>query len=245
MKVISTRLILLLIIVNLQNVYAQLPTVTQAAPPWMAYSNNFFMTVFQLKFSDVQPLLPKHIKAKVNNLGRVTAMLEVYETKRIYGLPNYKMAFIAVEVKGYDSSNGMPGHWPLWGNVSPKPVARNMQRYFSLPFEFQPNIAINKEAGLHSATIGAPDKALIHIKMRQLKDKTFSAEGVVNMLSKSQKGLFLTAVPWFSNGYAGELLSLDINADDIPALKLLEGQKPLFSVISINQTFTYSQPVLQ
>jgi hypothetical protein len=198
------------------------------------------MTLFNLKPEDVQPFLPAGIKAKVNDAGMVTGGLEMYETDRIQGTPNYGIVFIFVEVVGLESNNGTPGHWAIWGRVNQQVTLQNMQHYFNFPYELE-NISVEESAGIYRGRVGT---GVISLKIRFNDKAPFGGEGIVNMCSISKDGKILKSeVPWFSEGSVGELMDFDIVAEGDKVLQIIKGIKPYFSMISTNQTFAYSRPV--
>src|SRR5690606_39036171 len=78
------------------------------APPFQVHSGNFMMALFFLNAEAVNDLLHEGMQAKANPDGMVSATLELYQTDRIYGIPNYSVAFLVVDVLDYDSENGTP-----------------------------------------------------------------------------------------------------------------------------------------
>ncbi len=214
--------------------------------PFIAHSSNFLMALFNLNKEEVQPLLPEGMRAKINESGQVTAGFEMYETDRISGIPNYLIAFIYVEVTGLNSKNGAPGHWAIWGNVTGKTVLNNFKDHFNFPYELEEQMSIVKVNNMFTGTVGSSGREKITLKVDYQHDKPFSGEGIVNMYGENNKGQVVkTEVPWLSSGSFGNLVSLEINPMGNKALELIKDAKPFVSIISTNQSFSYSIPIVQ
>jgi hypothetical protein len=229
----------ILTICSLLAITASAQNNAHSEPPYMAHSSNFVMTLFNLKPEDVQEFLPAGIKANVNDTGMVTGGLEIYETDRIQGTPNYGMVFIFVEVANLESNNGTPGHWAIWGRLNQESTLKNMQHYFNFPYQLD-KIEVTQEESIYTGTVG---NGLISLKIKYNEKAPFGGEGIVNMYSLSKDGKILkTEVPWFSTGCAGNLIALDIDPQGDSVLNLVKTCKPYFSIISTSQTFSYSRP---
>lgn len=213
-------------------------------PPYLAHSANFMMVLFQLKANDVQVLLPEGVLPNANEAGMVTAGFEIYETDRVYGLPEYGMAFIFVEVKNLTSNNGTPGHWALWGTVDDHVTLQVMRDTFGFPYRFE-NVRVTESADIYTGRVGEEGKESVIIRIKFNEAKPFSGEGIVNMCSMAKNGKTLkTEVPWFTTGTAGDIIDFEIKPKGDKVLELIKVAKPHFQIISSNQIFSYSRPVV-
>lgn len=209
-------------------------------PPYMAHSSDFVMTLFNVEPGVVHSLLPEGVKAKINDAGMTTGGIEIYETDRIHGIANYGMAFIFVEVEDLESNNGTPGHWAIWGSVDQAAALENMQHYFNFPYKFG-EIEVANEGNVYTATVGSGQLIL---KVKSDEKQPVGGEGIVNMCSLSKDGKILkTEVPWFSTGRAGELIDMEVNPQGNKILDIIKNCKPHFTIVSTDQTFSYSRPV--
>jgi hypothetical protein len=238
--IMKTRIFILGVALFLNSVCTRAQQSSLSGPPYLAHSSNFIMTLFNLRAEDVQPLLPSSVKAKIKDAGMVTAGLEIYETDRIHGIPQYSMVFLFVEVAGLESNNGTPGHWAIWGRINQKSTLQNMLHHFSFPYGFE-EIKLTHESNVYTGTVGA---GLIDLKIKFNEKQPFAGEGIVNMCSFSRDGkILITEVPWFSTGSTGELVRFDIDPQGDKVLEIVKNAKPYFSMISTNQTFSYSRPI--
>ncbi len=217
---------------------------TEISPPWLMHSSNFLITLFHVKGEDAQKLLPVGVTAKVNKSGMVIAGLEMYATDRAYGVPNYATVIVFVEITGHDSSNGMPGHWALWGKVNNPTALASFRHNFGLPYEPETNLSVDFADGVHVGLVGAPSEESIKIKITPQAEPPMNIEGCVNMVGKNSAGAIVQSeVPWFSAWQKGSLLSLDITPRGNPALELIKSAQPFFVMTSGNQMFSYSKAV--
>jgi hypothetical protein len=230
--------VLVILLVQTMRANSQQNTLTD--PPYLAHSSNFVMMLFNLEQDVVQTLLPPGVKAKINTAGTVTAGIEIYETDRIHGVSQYGIVFIFVEVADLESNNGTPGHWAIWGKVNQKNTLQSMLHYFNFPYSFD-EIKVTKEDNTYTATVGTNQ---IKLKLRYNEKQPFAGEGVVNMCSASKDGKIIkTEVPWFSTGSAAELISFEVDPRGNTILEIIKKATPHFSLISTNQSFSYSRPV--
>lgn len=213
----------------------------QFAPPWVAQSDNFLMVAFNLKPDDVRKLLPRGVEPLLNKEGTVGALLEMYETKRISGLPNYKIAFIVVDIQGHESRAGTPGHFAVWGRVSPLESLAALQSHFGFPYEYGEHIDFGMEQGAHLAAIGPPGRELLRVKIAPLADQPFEGEGSVNMVGmNADSGTVKSEVPYITRGHFGKILGFEIRPGNDPVLRLLKKAAPAWALVSKDQVFSYS-----
>lgn len=224
------------------NSFGQESTIVQ--PPYQAHSSNFMMALFHLKAIDVNKLLPAGVNVKQDEKGMVVATFEMYETDRIYGLENYKVAFIVVDIENYNSENGTTGHWAIWGSVDSKNAAINFNHHFGLPFEYESNMTVQKNDNIHLGSVGIVGKEKIKISIKKSIDKPFKGQGIVNMVGKTKKGIAKSEVPWLSEGWTGELLDWNVDPQGNRVLELIKNEKPFWSMISVEQVFSYSKPII-
>lgn len=211
-------------------------------PPYLAHSSNFMMIMFNLKATDVQKLLPDGVEVNANDAGLVNAGLEMYETDRIWGVPQYGIVFMFVEVKGMESNNGTPGHWALWGKVNERTVLQKFTHHFSFPYQYS-DVKITKEKNVFTGRVGSD---LVNLQIKLNDAQPFKGEGIVNMCSFSADGKIVKSeVPWFSTGVIGELVKLEINAQGDNILEMVKNVIPHFVMVSTNQSFCYSRVVKQ
>lgn len=215
------------------------------APPWVVQSGNFLMIAFNLKPADVQKLLPKGVEPLLNKEGMVTAILEMYETSQVSGIPGYKTAFIVVDVQGHDSREGTPGHFAVWGRVSPQEALDAFRSNFGFPYEYAENITLGLEQDAHTCAIGAPGKEILRVKIAPIAEQPFAGQGAVNMVGmNADSGTVKSEVPYITRGNFGKVVDFQIRppkGDRV--LRLLKGAVPVWSVASKDQIFSYSHAV--
>lgn len=213
------------------------------APPYQAHSSNFIMVMFHLPAKEVNSLLPKGIVAKQNQEGMVQAAFEMYGTDRIYGVPNYKAAFLVVDIQNHESANGTAGHYAIWGNLSDAKASFNFIENFGIPFSHNEKLTLNNDLNTYSGVVELEDKEQIQLVIDKVESQPFNDSGIVNMIGQKSPGQFITAeVPWLSKGYAGKLIKFESNVTSHPALKLLKDVTPFWALISNDQIFSYSKP---
>src|SRR5690606_6747275 len=140
------------------------------SPPWTVHSDNFFMIVMSLKAADVQKLLPAGVEALSNQDGMVPAIFEMYDASRVSGIPDYKIAFIVVEIKNHNSRDGTPGHVAIGGSTDSSESLEVLKHHFGFPYTLSPVIAIGKEQGAHTGSIGAAGKELLRVKIEPVPE---------------------------------------------------------------------------
>lgn len=214
------------------------------APPWVMQSGNFMMAAFNLKTADVQKLLPKGVEPLVNQEGMVTALLEMYETNQVSGIPNYKIAFIVVDIKGHDSREGIPGHFAVWGRVTPQEALDAFQGHFGFPYKFADSIMLGMEQDAHVGAIGAPGKEILKLKIAPVPEQPFTGQGAVNMVGmNADSGTVKSEVPYITRGYMAKVLSFEVRAKGDPVLKLIKDAAPAWALVSKDQIFSYSHAI--
>lgn len=214
------------------------------APPWVVQSGNFLMLTFDLKVADVRKLLPKGVEPLVNEAGEVVAILEMYETERVSGIPQYKTAFIVVEVQGHDSREGTPGHFAVWGRVSPREALDAFRNHFGFPYQDAPDIDFSMEEKAHVANTGGPGREALRVKIAPIPEQPFEGEGSVNLVGmNADSGTVKSEVPYIMRGYNGKLLSFELRPGSDPVLKLLRNAVPLQAWVSNDRILSYSHAV--
>lgn len=208
------------------------------SPPWIVQSTSFAMVTFSLPAADVKKYLPAGISPLVKDKGLVPTTLEVYSTERIAGLPTYKIAFIVVDIADHPSRTGTPGHFAIWGRVDSKSSLDFFTREFGFPYKLASQLDIQAGANTYKASIAGE----LRLHIEPLRDKPLDGNGVVDMLSiRPGTGLVKTEVPFLTQGYFGNMVSLHIEAKGDPVLDLLKNAKPDWSLIAEQQIFSYSQ----
>lgn len=216
----------------------------QFAPPWVVQSENFLLVAFNLKPEEVRRLLPKGVEPLVNKEGTVGAMLEMYETKRISGLPNYKIAFVVVDIQGHESRAGTPGHFAVWGRVSPLESLAAFQSHYGFPYQYGEHISFRMEQDAHVGVIGPAGKETLKVKIAPIAEQAFEGEGSVNMVGmNADSGSVKTEVPYITSGHFGKVLEFEVRPGRDPVLKLLRKAAPAWALVSKDQVFSYSHAV--
>lgn len=215
------------------------------SPPWVVRSEHSFTMVFSLKAEDVRRLLPTELEPLVDAQGRVNTTLEMYRTDRIAGFPAYTTVFIAVDVRGYDSRDGTPGHIVVWGKVNPSTVLPTFREHFGYPYEHVEDISIDINSGVYLAVVGAEDREILRVEIKPVQDQPVSPEGVFNRLGLSPRwGVVKSAVPYLTNGYTGEVSLFEVSPGGNPVLELIENEVPVWTMVSSDRTFSQSRAVL-
>jgi hypothetical protein len=212
----------------------------RTSPPWLMQADNFMMVTFKVKADAVRKVVPKGIDVLVDADGLVTATLEMYQTRRTSGIPGYATAFLVVDVKGYDSRQGAPGHFAVWGRVGPAEALDAFRGHFGFPYE-QADITLSQEKGAHVSVVRASGKDVLAVRIEPNAEQPISVQGSVNMVAIDQDRVLHSEVPYISNGNAGGGGAVDVRSDD-PALALIKGVKPAWSMVAKDQTFSYSRP---
>lgn len=211
--------------------------------PYIAHSDNFMMAVFQLPAEEVEGLLPDNLEVFVNEQGLVSVSLECYETDRIWGLPQYKTAFMVIDVEDHESKNGTPGHFALWGIVSPEEASQHLVQAFGFPFSYNPDIRFDNQDHQNSTVIDLAGGGQIRLTLAIDENSPFKSTGIVNMIGASKaKTLMISEVPWMSDGFSARIDDFKVEAGDNPYLKVLEGKNPIWAMVSNDQIFSYSVP---
>jgi len=219
-------------------------SIADSPPPYMANSSNFALVLFNLDVEKVKSILPRDIHPNINDSGMVTAGLEMYTTERVFGLPNFTMAFIFVEVEGMDSENGTPGHWAIWGNSNNKKVLHRFETYYNFPYVYQEHLDIALTEKEFSGEIGSEGNPTIALKIALQNDQPVVTEGIVNMCAKRKDNSTIASeVVWFTNGYVGKPVSFQIRSKGVSTLEILKGVQPYWALVSNRQQFCYSKPL--
>jgi hypothetical protein len=212
----------------------------ESSPPWLMQSGNFMMLVFKSKAEAVQKLLPKGVEALLDKDGKVGTTLEMYETRQTSGLPGYRTAFLVVDVKGHDSRTGAPGHFAVWGRVSPQETLDAFVRHFGFPYQLA-NIALGLEKGSHVGAVGEAGKEILKVVLEPITDQPVSAQASVHMVGvHPDRGVVRSEVPYLSNGHVGKVVAFEVRPQADAALALIEGATPVWSMVAKDQIFTYS-----
>jgi hypothetical protein len=215
---------------------------TIQSPPWLVYSRQFLMVVFHADAKAVQAVLPKGIQVQPNQDGKASLMLEIYNTERTNGIPIYQMAFIVADINDYPSRNGTPGHFALWGRVDSPDALRQFREVYGFPYDVAESITVDMHEGKHRGVIEFGDEGSIRAQIEPLVDQTFKQDGVVNMVGMlSPNSLTIGEVPYFTHGNVGKIIELEIkNPKGDPILTLLKGAQPVWSMVSVDQMFSYA-----
>jgi hypothetical protein len=250
MRVKHIRFIFLLVtfsVLGSGNVISQTETSADKpvyGPPWTAHSKNFLLMIFHLNVNEVKKLLPKGVEALANEAGMVNTILEMYETDGVSGIPDYKTAFIVVDIKNQDSRNGTPGHFAVWGRVNDRQALDVFRSHFGFPYHYAENITVSADKDAYTGAIGTTGKEVIQVKIELIREQVFSNTGIVNMVGvKGTQTVVKSMVPYLTKGYAGKVVSFEIRPDGDPVLKLIKEATPVWSMISTDQTFSYSHAI--
>lgn len=212
------------------------------SPPWLAQSQSFLMATFALKADDVRRLLPRNLEPLADANGMVVATFEMYETARVAGLPGYKTAFVVVDVKGFDSREATPGHYAVWGRVTPQEALSAFRGHFGFPYRLA-DLTVSDSGGQRTGVIGAPGAELLTIRLEPLAEQPFTGQGAVNMVgSKPGHRIAYAEVPYLTRGNMARIVDLDIRPAGDPVLTLLKDAAPLWALVSSDQLFSYSRP---
>lgn len=213
-------------------------------PPWTAHSNNFLMMIFNLPVNEVKKLLPEDVEALANEAGMVTTILEMYETSSVSGIPDYKTAFLVVDIKNMDSRNGTPGHFAVWGRVDEPQALDVFRSHFGFPYSHTERISVSPDKNVYTGVVGAAGKEILKVKIESVQEQPFSSTGTVNMVGlKNRQTVVRSIVPYLTKGYAGKVVSFEVRPDGDPALALIKEAQPVWSIVSTEQIFSYSQAI--
>jgi hypothetical protein len=215
------------------------------APPWLVSTRQFLMVVLQADAAQVQPLLPAGLEAEADGNGKVNLGLEVYATRQVNGIPAYQIAFLTADVRNQVSRDGSPGRFALWGQVDDPTALAQFQQVYGFPYERADGITLDLAEGKQRGVVDLPGDRRVAVQIEPLADQPVERVGAANMLAvHPAHGLIGGVVPYFFRGNAGRLVSLEVTgAGGDPALTLLRSAQPVFSVVSVEQTFTYGTPV--
>ncbi len=215
MSIQHTRLLSLLLLSL--STGAQSAGNTATPPPWLVQSQNFLIMAFNIKVDEVKKLLPAGVEAAVDKEGMVNTVFEMYEAYRVTGIPAYSATFVTVDIKGHDSREGGPAHFPLWGRISPQESANAFVSHFGFPYEYAP-ISLAMEQGTHAGAVGAAGKEILRVKMQPIADQPFANQGIVNFVGwNAAHELIETEIPYITKGHSARLVSFEVGADH-PAL---------------------------
>lgn len=221
---------------------AQTPQAPHFPPPWVAESKNFLMAIFNLKADEVRKLLPKEIEPLANKDGLVPVTLEMYETARAASIPSYKTVFLVVDVKGHDNREGAPGHFAVWGRVTPEEALVPFKAHFGFPYRFS-EMSVTAEAKAFTGVVGTADKAQLRIKLERQADQPFSGQGSVHMVGvKRGTGVVRSEVPYLTQGHVAKVTAFEVQPEGDPWLTLLKEAAPVWALVSTEQVFSYSRP---
>lgn len=226
-------------ILNSNSANAQSKNLTP--PPYVARNSNSMGIQFRIMASDAAQLLPEGIIPKVDENGMVVGGIESYTTDQIYGIPNFSISFITIEVKDINQLIGNNGNWVVWGAIDNKEALEHFKHFFNLPFYLEEKIEFQKTENNQSLIVG---NQLIELTLSMNSEKVIKAEGLANNFTKTEGGQILkTKIPWLADGYSAEVVYFKINSGGNETLRLLENAKPFFSLLSKN-TFSYTAPEL-
>lgn len=211
------------------------------APPWLVTARQFMMVVVQAEAKAVQALLPRGVEVNADGQGMANLTLEVYAAERASGIPKYETAFIVADIKGWPSRDGTAGHFALWGLVRDQDALARFRRVYGFPYGPAERIALDVQDGRHRAMVQVAAGAALQVEIEPLPDQAFEREGTVNMVGGDPGlGLAIGEVPYLSRGHVGKVVRLDVNAGTDRALALLKAARPVWSMVSTDQTFAYA-----
>ena len=246
------RTLLLTIVLSIP---LELAIAQEYEPPYMAHSREFLLTLFQMEVDIARDFVPNEIKLDINESGMVNAGFEIYKLDRISGFPNlYSVAFVFVEVEGFDTPN-LPGHFIIWGVISDSIAAANLSFQYGYPFTVYEHIFLSSMGDKRYGIIGPNEKEIIKLVITSSEDK-FASSGIVKMVGFKDSVNHYAEVPWINTGIGVKKVDLQVTSkykawnlgskDTDKLAKILEVLtecKPYWSMISENQTFTYTRPL--
>jgi hypothetical protein len=213
-------------------------------PPWTAHSNNFLMMIFNLPVNEVKKRLPEGVEALANEAGMVTTILEMYETSGVSGIPDYKTAFIVVDIKNQDSRNGTPGHFAVWGRVDEPQALDVFRSHFGFPYSHAESISVGPDKNVYTGAVGTAGKEILKVKIEPIQEQPFSNTGTVNMVGlKNRQIMVKSIVPYLTKGHTGKVVSFEVRPDGDSVLTSIKEAQPVWSMVSTEQIFSYSQAV--
>ncbi|WP_323816481.1 hypothetical protein [Cellvibrio sp. NN19] len=212
------------------------------SPPYIARTSNSAMVLFHFKTEDIQPLLPKNVKAKADEKGVVSGGIEMYTTDQAFGTPNYSLVFFFVEVTGINGDDKASGNWALWGKMDNDIALNHFINFYNYPYSVEKNLTIKREGDESSITVGDSSKEGFTLKLKAKTDQPLSAGGVANSFSQLTNGKVVkTEIPWLVDGNQATVVSFDVQSGKSPILSVLKKGKPVFSAMSKN-SFSYQRP---
>ncbi len=211
-------------------------------PPYIARTSNFMAIYFNVEAKEVQKLLPESVKVKSDDKGLATAGMEMYTTDQVYGMPNFSIAFIYIEVNVSGNVNGTSAYYPIWGVVNNDTALQNFRHFFNFPYKVENKISIQKGTE-QVITIGASNGEGLTLKLQREENKPVSAEGIAPLLSISEKdGVLITEIPWLAYGNQASIVSFEVRAGSNKVLQMIQGIKPFYAQVSSN-VFSYTKPI--
>ena len=244
MRVIIT--ILVSVLLNFQYGFTQTNPQEEVIsnPPYLAQSDNFMMVVFNVKAEKIQPFLPQNLTPVINQQGEVSVSLEMYETFKVSGIPNFKMVFMVVEIEGYKSKSGNKGRFPIWGVTNSIEVLNSMKNHYGFPYDYNEKIEFHESGDTQIGDVYFTNGESIHLKIEKDKKQAFDLSGIVNMIGVlPDNKTSTTEIPWHSKGFISKVTELDIHTKN-PILKLINEKSSIFTMFSNEQVFSYSVPIV-
>jgi hypothetical protein len=208
--------------------------------PWLVESSSFAMISFSVDPDVIQTFLPPELKPHLNGENRVPLILEVYSTEKIAGIPAYKTAFIVVEVAGYPSRTGTPGHFAIWGRVD-SPASRDF--FSSLGFPYSLATTMDIRTADQQTFIADVSGGLLNFQLDPSRDAPFVGQGTVDMLVFNNQKLMKSEVSYLTQGVFAKVTSFKVLANNDPVLNLLKSAVPDWALVSDKQIFSYSHLV--
>lgn len=210
--------------------------------PWIVNTDKFLLINFRIKTKEIEPFLKIDIALKADKDGFVNTMMEVYSAENISGIPEYHAAFIVVETESHTSRDGAPGHYAIWGIVSPDQSAKFFHE--TLGFPYKPGtVKIESKKPKFIASIGDNTSTLLEIEATEISDKPFAGKGFINMLATKSNHLFKMEVPYLTDGFLANIPSFKVTTNKDPLLNLLNSTSPTWAIISHRQIFSYLYPI--
>lgn len=206
--------------------------------PWIVDTDKFLLINFRISAKEIEPFLKTNIALKVDADGFVNTMMEVYSAESISGIPAYHAAFVVVETESHTSRDGAPGHYAIWGIVSPAQSAKFFRK--TLGFPYKPGtVEIESKKPQFIANIGDNTNTLLEIEATEMSDQPFAGKGFINMLFTKSNRLFKMEVPYLTDGSLANVHSFKVNTNKDPLLNLLGSTSPTWAILSHRQVFSY------
>ena len=210
--------------------------------PFLAHSDQFGIFAYMIDADELKPYVPANVPLKVDENNLVLTALEVVKNNYVSGIENYAGAFFVVDIDGAYSKDGMPGHMPVWGQISNQQALDKFVKEYGYPYTL--NVNINIEFGdTFRFILGDKGKPVLDLKVRPVSEEFSTATGEVNILGLKNGKYIQGTVPYISHGLSGKIEKFENNANKKSVLSLIKNKEPLWYSISRDQNFSYSAPI--